>query len=119
MSIEDLGLKPNSNQPKDFEAAEKLIENHPLLSRDTVAKKVVENKGVTEAGLEVDIGNYLVARIASLEGDQKKMIAMENKDPIASREAAMVVHSAPPEIENKLEDLELPTKKSKKRDGNS
>lgn len=119
MSIEDLKLKPNSNQPEDFKVAMQLIESHPLLSRDTVAKKVVENQGITEAGLEVDIGNYLESRIASLEGDQEKMIALKKKDPIAYREAAMVVHSVPPEIENKLEDQEFPTKKAKKRDENS
>ena len=72
MSIEDLKLKPNSNQPEDFKVAMQLIESHPLLSRDTVAKKVVENQGITEAGLEVDIGNYLESRIASLEGDQER-----------------------------------------------
>ena len=47
------------------------------------------------------------------------MMALKKKDPVAYREAAMVVHSVPPEIENKLEDQEFPTKKAKKRDENS
>jgi len=120
MSIErNLGKREGSNRPQDFEAARKLLEEDKWIKDDPVAKKVLEDEGMTEAGYEVDIGDYLAARSAHLEKNEEKMAAMEKKNPEAYRAAAMVVHSVPPEIENKLEDQELPIKKPKKRDESS
>jgi hypothetical protein len=103
MSIENhlnLGKQEGSNRPQDFEAAWELLRQDPWLKDDEVAQKVLENGGVTEAGFEVDIGNYLAARSARLEGNEEKLAAIGMKDPKAV-EAAMIVHSEPPEIENR------------------
>lgn len=120
MSIErNLGKREGSNRPQDWESARKMLEEDKWIKDDPVAKKVLENEGITEAGREVDIGDYLASRSAQLEGDAEKMAAMEKKNPVAYREAAMVVHSVRPDMENKLEDQEPLIKKSKKRDENS
>ena len=103
MSIEDLKMKPNSNRPEDFKAARKMLEEDEWIKNDPVAKKVLENEGMTEAGYEVDIGDYLAARSALLEKNEEKMAAMEKKNPDAYR-AAMVVHSVRPEAEKWLEE---------------
>lgn len=76
---------------KDKEAAMALLNEHPLLSHDPYAKRVVET-GVADTGKPVDIGNFLVARKAILE-----MEAMKSKDQAAYD--AAVVYSVRPDKE--------------------
>ena len=52
MSIErNLGKREGSNRPQDFEAARKLLEEDKWIKDDPVAKKVMEDEGMTEAAI--------------------------------------------------------------------
>lgn len=87
----ETGLNPN-----DQEAAMALLNEHPLLSHDPYAKRVVET-GVADTGKPVDIGNFLAARKAFLE-----MEAAKQKDANAYDAAVInVINSVRPDLENK------------------
>lgn len=86
-------------KPEDQEAALALINEHPLLSQDPYAKRVVES-GLADNGEPVtDIGNFLAARAAWLdkESAEVRLAASENKDK-KSYDAA-VISSVRPDLE--------------------
>lgn len=79
-------------------AAIQLLEESDLLRGDEYARRVVESGGQTEAGVLVDLGNFLSAREAVIESTRAaaKVTAAMDKD----RSAWEVANSVKPEIEN-------------------
>jgi hypothetical protein len=81
-------------RPVDQEAARVLMGEHPLLSHDGYAKKVVET-GKADNGEDVDLGNFLAARAVVLEAE-----TLKKKDPKAFM-AAMAISSVRGDLEDK------------------
>lgn len=77
--------------PGDQEAAIALLNEHPLLSHDDYARRVIDT-GVADNGKQVDIGDFLAARGAILEID-----AVRKKNPDAYD--AAVINSVRPDQE--------------------
>src|SRR3989344_8419246 len=91
------------NSSEALEAAKQLAGENDFCKKNPRTLKMIENEGHTVIdGKEtvVDIGNYLASRIAALENNTESMAAARAKDPRAF-EAAMVVHSVRPDLEQK------------------
>ena len=59
-------MESTNLRPEDQEAAKALLSESPLLMSDTYAKQVVET-GKADNGKEIDVGDFLAARLAVLE----------------------------------------------------
>ena len=76
-----------------------LLNEDPLLSRDSYAKRVLKSGGVADNGEKVDIGDFLAARQAVLEMNQAegKVAAAKNKNS----QAWGLAYSVRPDLEEK------------------
>lgn len=84
--------KAPKNRPEDFETAQGLINEHPLLPEDEKTKYVMEHEGMTPDGVEVDLIRYLSARAAVLEinAAKEKLTEIEKIDPTSYMAASSV-----------------------------
>lgn len=87
------------NRAEDFSAAESLIEGSEILKNDAYSRNVLRNEGVTDAGVKVDIGNFLAAREAILTGNDGKLNDLKSFDRTAV-EQALVTNSLRPDMEH-------------------
>lgn len=93
-------MESHEVRSEDQDAAYELLNEHPLLSEDSYAKRVVAEGGKVDNGKVVDIGNFLAARAAVLEQYkvEEKVAAVKELDP----EAYEVAHSVRPDFERHL-----------------
>lgn len=89
------------NRLEDFETAQGLINEHPLLPEDEKTKYVMEHEGITPDGVEVDLIRFLSARAAVLEMNKAraKLTEIEKIDPAS----VMAASSVAPHVEKYME----------------
>lgn len=88
-----------------MQAAAELIAENEILATNPQVQRLLENDFVTEAGNELDPGNFMVSMLDFLERknkDEESLTTEQVAERVRQLEAE-VVHSLPPTIEGQRE----------------